>query len=155
MNLNRVFDARECRSRPGCDNNILLGNSIPSPVWIGNLDLVWTDEFSGPKTNLKAQSFESSTQIFREPGAYPPLMMQMLGSFAEFERAMLKERTSLGLARAAGRIGGARFKLSPAQQKEAISMVKVGGKTQVEVAELFNVDRSTISRLVSERGVSR
>jgi DNA invertase Pin-like site-specific DNA recombinase len=82
-------------------------------------------------------------------------MMQMLGSFAEFERAMLKERTSLGLARAAGRIGGARFKLSPAQQKEAISMVKVGGKTQVEVAELFNVDRSTISRLVSERGVSR
>ena len=32
-------------------------------------------------------------------------------------------------------------------------MVKVGGKTQVEVAELFNVDRSTISRLVSERRV--
>ena len=27
------------------------------------------------------------------------------------------------------------------------------GKTQVEVAELFNVDRSTISRLVSERRV--
>ena len=50
-------------------------------------------------------------------------------------------------------IGGARFKLSPVQQKEAISMVKVSGKTQVEVAELFNVDRSTISRLVSERRV--
>jgi DNA invertase Pin-like site-specific DNA recombinase len=68
---------------------------------------------------------------------------------------MLKERTTLGLARAraAGGIGGARFKLSPVQQKEAISMVKVGGKTQVEVAELFNVDRSTISRLVSERRV--
>ena len=32
-------------------------------------------------------------------------------------------------------------------------MVNVGGKTQVEVAELFNVDRSTISRLVSERWV--
>ena len=32
-------------------------------------------------------------------------------------------------------------------------MVKVSGKTQVEVAELFNVDRSTISRLVSERRV--
>src|SRR4029077_9369901 len=41
--------------------------------------------------------------------------------------------------------------LSPVQQKEAITMVKVGGKTQVEVAELFNVDHSTISRLVSER----
>jgi plasmid maintenance system antidote protein VapI len=32
-------------------------------------------------------------------------------------------------------------------------MVKVCGKTQVEVAELFSVDRSTISRLVSERRV--
>ena len=50
-------------------------------------------------------------------------------------------------------IGGERFKLSPVQQKEAISMAKVSGKTQVEVAELFNVDRSTISRLVSERRV--
>jgi Helix-turn-helix domain of resolvase len=61
----------------------------------------------------------------------------------------------MGLARsrAQGRIGGRRFKLSPAQQKEAISMMNAGSKTQVEVAELFNVDRSTISRLVSERRV--
>lgn len=82
-------------------------------------------------------------------------MMNMLGSFAEFERDMLKERTNLGLARARaqGRKGGARFKLSPVQQKEAINMMNAGGKTQVEVAELFNVDRSTISRLVSERRV--
>jgi hypothetical protein len=41
----------------------------------------------------------------------------------------------------------------PVQQKEAISMMNAGGKTQVEVAGLFNVDRSTISRLVSERRV--
>lgn len=32
-------------------------------------------------------------------------------------------------------------------------MMNAGSKTQVEVAELFNVDRSTISRLVSERRV--
>jgi DNA invertase Pin-like site-specific DNA recombinase len=66
---------------------------------------------------------------------------------------MLKERTKLGLARAraAGRVGGARFKLSPVQQKEAVHMMNSGEKTQVEVAQLFNVDRSTISRLVSER----
>lgn len=36
-------------------------------------------------------------------------MMQMVGCFAEFERAMIQERTSAGLAaaRAEGRIGGA------------------------------------------------
>jgi DNA invertase Pin-like site-specific DNA recombinase len=67
---------------------------------------------------------------------------------------MLRERTKLGLARAraAGRKGGARFKLTPAQQKEAVAMVKAG-RAQTEVAELFRVDRSTISRLVSERRV--
>lgn len=39
-----------------------------------------------------------------------------------------------------------------AGQKEAISMVNAG-KTQTEIAEFFNVHRSTISRLVSERRV--
>jgi DNA invertase Pin-like site-specific DNA recombinase len=38
------------------------------------------------------------------------MMLQMLGSFAEFERAMLRERTKVGLesARRQGRIGGRR-----------------------------------------------
>ena len=40
------------------------------------------------------------------------MMMQMVGAFAEFERAMIRERTSAGLAaaRAEGRIGGRRKK---------------------------------------------
>ena len=40
------------------------------------------------------------------------MMMQMIGSFAEFERAMLRERTRAGLesARGEGRIGGRRPK---------------------------------------------
>lgn len=41
--------------------------------------------------------------------------MQMVGAFAEFEKAMLKERTKAGLdaAREEGWIGGRRPKLSP------------------------------------------
>ena len=48
------------------------------------------------------------------------MMMQMLGAFAEFERAMLRERTKAGLesARRQGRIGGRRPKLRPQQQAE-------------------------------------
>src|SRR5450432_3281885 len=43
------------------------------------------------------------------------MMMQMVGAFAEFERAMIRERTSAGIAaaRADGRIGGRRKKLDP------------------------------------------
>jgi DNA invertase Pin-like site-specific DNA recombinase len=48
------------------------------------------------------------------------MMMQMVASFAEFERAMLRERTSTGLAaaRAEGRIGGRRKKLDAVKRRE-------------------------------------
>jgi DNA invertase Pin-like site-specific DNA recombinase len=83
------------------------------------------------------------------------MLMQVLGSFAEFERAMLKERTKLGLARARaeGRIGGNRAKLNPKQQIEALKILAAGDRTQTEVAGLFNVHRSTICRLSSEARV--
>jgi hypothetical protein len=99
--------------------------------------------------------FKSLTESIDTTSAAGRMMMQMLASFADdAERAMLRERTKLGLARARakGRKGGARSKLSLAGQKEAISMINAG-KTQTEVAEFFNVHRSTISRLVSERRV--
>ena len=57
-------------------------------------------------------------------------MMQMVGAFAEFERAMLRERTKAGLdaARQDGRIGGRRPKLSPQQQAEIRKMIIKGDK---------------------------
>jgi DNA-binding MarR family transcriptional regulator len=45
---------------------------------------------------------------------------------------------------------GRRYKLSPAQQAEAIKMIRAGEKSQNEIAELFNADRSTISRMMKE-----
>ena len=45
------------------------------------------------------------------------MMMQIVGTFAEFERAMLRERTQSGLdiARTQGRVGGRRPKLKANQ----------------------------------------
>jgi DNA invertase Pin-like site-specific DNA recombinase len=56
--------------------------------------------------------------------------MQMLGAFAEFERAMFRERAKAGLesARRQGHIGGGRPKLRPQQQAEIIKMVSRGKK---------------------------
>ena len=56
------------------------------------------------------------------------MMMQMVGSFAEFERAMIRERTSAGLAaaRAEGRIGGRRKKLDAAKRREIAESVISG-----------------------------
>jgi DNA invertase Pin-like site-specific DNA recombinase len=53
------------------------------------------------------------------------MMMQMVGAFAEFERAMIRERTSAGLAaaRAEGRVGGRRKKLDAAKRLEIAESV--------------------------------
>src|SRR5712691_3438980 len=74
------------------------------------------------------------------------MMMQMVGSFAEFERAMLRERTKIGLetARREGRVGG-----RPPQQTEIVRMISRGRKTAADAARLFGVHPATISRLLA------
>ena len=79
------------------------------------------------------------------------MMMQMVGSFAEFERAMVRERTSAGLteARAAGRVGGRRPKLTVAQRTDVVENVVSGRKSAAEMARLYRVSEATISGTVS------
>lgn len=79
------------------------------------------------------------------------MMMQMVASFAEFERAMIRERTSAGLAaaRAEGRIGGRRKKLDAAKRQEIAESVISGRKTGAEMARLYNVSAPTVSRIVA------
>src|SRR5208337_5462711 len=64
--------------------------------------------------------FRSITEAIDTTTPAGRMMMQMVGAFAEFERAMIRERTSAGLAaaRAEGRIGGRRKKLDPAKRRE-------------------------------------
>jgi DNA invertase Pin-like site-specific DNA recombinase len=78
------------------------------------------------------------------------MMMQMVGAFAEFERAMLKERTKAGLdaARKEDRIGGRPPKLKPQQRQEIVRLVKRGKKTAADAARLFGVHPATVSRLL-------
>jgi DNA invertase Pin-like site-specific DNA recombinase len=104
------------------------------------------------KVDESGVNFKSLTESIDTTQPAGRLMMNMLGSFNQFEREIIKERTKLGLmrARANGRIGGGRYKLSASQQAEAIKMIRIGAKSQAEIAELFNVDRSTISRMMKE-----
>ena len=79
------------------------------------------------------------------------MLMQMIGSFAEYERSMIRERTRAGLlaARAQGRIGGRELKLKPHQQDEAIRIVMKSVKTAADVTRLFGVHPATICRLLA------
>lgn len=84
------------------------------------------------------------------------MLRQMVGAFAEFERAMLRERTTAGLevARQDGRIGGRRPKLTLAQQAEITRMVSRGEKTAADAARLFKVHPATVSRLLAQARIA-
>ena len=76
------------------------------------------------------------------------LMLTVLGGLAEFERALIKARTSEGRARAKARGVrlGRRPKLTPHQQRKALTR-RANGEPVREIARSYNVHHSTISRL--------
>jgi DNA invertase Pin-like site-specific DNA recombinase len=98
--------------------------------------------------------FSSLSEAIDTTTAPGHMMMQMVGAFAEFERAILRERTKAGLgaARKRGCIGGRRPKLRPVQQDEIVSMVSTGTKTAADAARLFNVHPATVSRILARAG---
>ena len=100
--------------------------------------------------------FRSITEAIDTTTPAGRMMMQIVGSFAEFERAMIRERTSAGLAaaRAEGRIGGRRKKLDPAKRREIAESVISGRKTGAEIARLYNVSQPTVSRIVAAHRVA-
>jgi DNA invertase Pin-like site-specific DNA recombinase len=85
------------------------------------------------------------------------MMMQMVAAFAEFERAMLRERTKAGLdtAREEGRIGGRRPKLTKQQQSEIQKMVARGKKSAADAARLFKVHPATVSRIMARASLRK
>tara|TARA_E500000331_G_C17272891_1_gene720215 strand:+ start:2746 stop:3324 length:579 start_codon:yes stop_codon:yes gene_type:complete len=95
--------------------------------------------------------FKSLTEAIDTTTPAGRMMMQMVGSFAEFEREMIRERTRAGLkaARAEGRVGGRRPKLNSEQKKDIADNVLSGRKTGAQMARLYNVSQATVSRVVS------
>ncbi|MFL9998916.1 recombinase family protein, partial [Paraburkholderia sediminicola] len=85
--------------------------------------------------------FQSLTEAIDTTSPAGRMMMQIVGAFAEFERAMLRERTRHGLiaARKEGRIGGRRPKLNVRQQREIVRLVNSGEQTAADAARLFGV----------------
>lgn len=98
------------------------------------------------------QGIDTSTAVGR-------MFFQILGAIAEFEHALMSERTRDGLAaaRARGRSGGQRPKLTPRQAKIAQDMYDEVGSdgrrahTVAEIAAEFGVSRPTIYRHLQPR----
>jgi len=101
------------------------------------------------------QGIDTSTAVGR-------MFFQILGAIAEFEHALMSERTRDGLeaARARGRTGGQKPKLTARQAKIAQDMYDEKGEdgrrryTVAEIAAEFGVTRPTIYRHLQAQAAS-
>lgn len=101
--------------------------------------------------NERKVGFRSLTENIDTTTPAGRMFAQMVGAFAEYERAMIRERTRAGLdaARVEGRVGGRRPKLTRQQQQEIVQGVQEGRHTAASAARLFGVHPATVSRLLS------
>lgn len=75
---------------------------------------------------------------------------------SEFEADLIRMRTREGMkvAKAKGRLRGKQPKLTVKQENHLLELHAAGGHSKAELAELFNVGRSTVYRAI-ERGQRR
>jgi DNA invertase Pin-like site-specific DNA recombinase len=81
------------------------------------------------------------------------LVFHIFGALAEFERDLIKDRTTAGLAaaRARGRVGGRKPVLTVKQVEVAQQMYAAGDSTVADIAKVLGVSRATVYRQLPGR----
>lgn len=104
-------------------------------------------EEKGVQLEVLDQSIDTSTPEGK-------LFFTMVAAFAEFEREIMRSRTMDGLAaaRARGKLGGRKRKLSERQVAEAMRLYNEGTPVQ-EIADMFSTSRPTIYRAIEGQRV--
>ncbi|MDC3887824.1 recombinase family protein, partial [Pseudomonas aeruginosa] len=100
--------------------------------------------------------FRSLTESIDTTSAGGRLVFHLFGALAEFEHALIQERTKAGLAaaRARGRKGGRKPSLSPTDVRKAAAMLADPLITKTEVASHFGVSRVTLNAALARDGYS-
>ena len=85
------------------------------------------------------------------------LQFHIFSALAEFERDLIRERTMAGLraARARGRFGGSKPKLTPDKVKMAASLMKDKTNRIKDICQTLGVSRATLYRYVTPQGEIR
>jgi DNA invertase Pin-like site-specific DNA recombinase len=151
-------------SRPQLDKALLIAARAGDQLVITKLDrlgrslehlIALSTQLQTRRVDLVVldQGIDTSTAVGR-------MFFQILGAIAEFEHALMSERTRDGLAaaRARGRTGGQKPKLTARQAKIAQEMYDELGDdgrrahTVQQIADEFGVTRPTIYRHLQQHG---
>lgn len=98
--------------------------------------------------------FQSIVENIDTNSAGGKLVFHIFGALAEFEHTLIRDRTMAGLAaaRARGRKGGRKAKMTKASVKKAAAMLLDPNITKTEVAEHFQVSRVTLNKSLKREG---
>ena len=100
--------------------------------------------------NARKIEFQSLQENIDTTTAGGRLIFHLFSALAEFEHDLIVERTQAGLeaARARGRKGGRKPKLSPAQRSLVKDLYDGRKHTVQQIADMFDVNRATIYRTI-------
>lgn len=98
--------------------------------------------------------FQSLTESIDTTNAGGKLIFHIFAALSEFERNLIRERTIAGLkaARARGRVGGRKAKLTSSDARKAAAMLKDPLVTKTEVAKHFKISRVTLDATLIRGG---
>ncbi len=96
--------------------------------------------------------FQSLSEAIDTTTAGGRLVFHVMGALAEFERALIGERTKAGMqaAKRRGKAVGRPRKLTAHQLDYARALLTTGKETRAGVAELFGVDVATLRRALGK-----
>ena len=96
--------------------------------------------------NVAIQFIKENLTFTADSSPISKLLLQVMGAFAEFERALIRERQREGIvhARAAGKFSKERKKKLTETQLQEIRAKKSGGATMASLARDYGVSRETL-----------
>src|SRR5438132_510268 len=100
--------------------------------------------------------FASVTEAIDTTTPGGKLVFHIFGALAEFERALIQERTRSGLAaaRARGREGGRPKRLDPRKRAQVVELYHERKKTVEEICGLIGISKPTLYAYVAEAEAS-
>ena len=107
--------------------------------------LTWVEQIHDAGATLRILTLDVDTT-----SPMGRLVLGVVASLAEAERALIRERVQSGLeaARRRGRVGGRKPVLTEAQKEAALNLV-AGGQTAREVAAILKCSERTIRRVIA------
>jgi DNA invertase Pin-like site-specific DNA recombinase len=107
--------------------------------------------------NNRKVGFRSLTENIDTTTSGGKLVFHIFGALAEFERDIIRERTTAGLeaARARGRFGGRRSVMTPAKLRLAQAAMGRPDTNVSELCEELGVSRMTLYRHIAPKGELR